>query len=175
MRVQFALESLSSLRRNPCPGWRGIRTVAHVGDSRLYRFRAGKLAQLTRDHSWLDEQLALGVLSPEQAMASRFKNIVTRGLGIEESVDVEIHDYPTEIGDMYLLCSDGLSDMLEDTEIERILTEAGNDLSLTTHRLIEVANENGGRDNVSVILIRTNAWNSSKGWLDKIGGMLSKK
>lgn len=151
----------------------GQITVAHVGDSRLYRFRDEKLEQITRDHSWMDEQLALGVITVEQAMASRFKNIVTRGLGIEETVDVEIHDYPVQPGDIYLLCSDGLSDMLADHEIERILAESGSDLDLTSRRLIDQANENGGRDNVSVVLVR--AATPASSWLGKLGGMLGRK
>jgi PPM family protein phosphatase len=152
----------------------GQITVAHVGDSRLYRHRAGKLEQITRDHSWLDEQLAMGVITAEQALASRYKNIVTRGIGIEETVDVEIHDYPIETGDIYLLCSDGLSDMLEDAEIEQILAETGSDLDQAARRLIDQANENGGRDNVSVVLARTDP-STSKGWLGKIGGLLGRK
>ncbi|NTV96897.1 MAG: Stp1/IreP family PP2C-type Ser/Thr phosphatase [Thiobacillus sp.] len=151
----------------------GQITVAHVGDSRLYRYRAGRLEQITRDHSWLDEQLALGVITVEQAQASRFKNIVTRGMGIEEMVDVEIHDYPIEPGDIYLLCSDGLSDMIDDTGIERLLGEPGNGLEQTARRLIDQANENGGRDNVSVILARSNV--AAQGWLGKLGGMLGRK
>lgn len=151
----------------------GQITVGHVGDSRLYRFRDNTLEQVTRDHSWLDEQLAMGVISAEQAMASRYKNIVTRGMGIEEEVEVEIHDYPIQDGDIYLLCSDGLSDMIEDTGVEKILAESGSDLELSARRLIDQANENGGRDNVSVILIRSNA--PAKGWLNKIGGMLGRK
>ncbi|TCJ20431.1 Stp1/IreP family PP2C-type Ser/Thr phosphatase [Parasulfuritortus cantonensis] len=151
----------------------GQITVAHVGDSRLYRFRAGVLEQVTRDHSWLDEQLALGVITPEQAMASRYKNIVTRGIGIEETVDVEIHDYPAEQGDIYLLCSDGLSDMIEDPDIERLLGEHGQDLADAARHLIDQANENGGRDNVSVVLIRYG--DNPKGWLGKLGGMFARK
>ncbi|MDD4882312.1 MAG: Stp1/IreP family PP2C-type Ser/Thr phosphatase [Gallionellaceae bacterium] len=151
----------------------GQITVGHVGDSRLYRFREGTLEQVTRDHSWLDEQLAMGAITVDQAMASRYKNIVTRGMGIEEDVDVEIHDYPLQDGDIYLLCSDGLSDMIEDAGIEKILLESGSDLDLTARRLIDEANENGGRDNVSVILIRSNA--PAKGWLNKIGGILGRK
>jgi serine/threonine protein phosphatase PrpC len=151
----------------------GQITVAHVGDSRLYRYRDEKLEQITRDHSWMDEQLALGVITVEQAMASRFKNIVTRGLGIEDTIDVEMHDYLIQQGDIYLLCSDGLSDMLEDPEIERILAETGSDLDQTSRRLIEQANENGGRDNVSVVLVRPMP--QPQGWINKLSGMLGRK
>lgn len=151
----------------------GQITVAHVGDSRLYRFREQRLEQVTRDHSWMDEQLALGVISAEQAMASRFKNIVTRGLGIEATVDVEIHDYPVQEDDIYLLCSDGLSDMLDDPGIERVLVECGKDLEQAARKLVDEANENGGRDNVSVVLVRTSALTT--GWLGKLGGMLGRK
>lgn len=151
----------------------GQLTVAHVGDSRLYRFREGRLEQVTRDHSWLDEQLALGVITAEQAAASRFQNIVTRGLGIEETVDVEIHDYPVQAGDIYLLCSDGLSDMIKDPDIQRLLAEHGADLNQAARHLVDQANENGGRDNVSVILMRCD--DPPKGWFGKLGGMLGRK
>lgn len=152
----------------------GQITVAHVGDSRLYRFRASQLEQITRDHSWMDEQLALGVITAEHAKNSRLQNIVTRGLGIEPEVEIEIHDYPTQDDDLYLLCSDGLSDMLDDAAIERILAEASDNLDQAAQKLIAQANENGGRDNVSVVLIRTSA-SPNKGWLDKLGGVLGRK
>jgi protein phosphatase len=94
-------------------------------------------------------------------------------MGIEEEVDVEIHDYPIEEGDIYLLCSDGLSDMLEDPDIAKILVESGSDLDQTARRLIDQANENGGRDNISVILVRSSP--PARGWLNKIGGILGRK
>lgn len=131
----------------------GQITVGHVGDSRLYRYRAGEVSQLTRDHSWLQEQLQLGAISAEQARESRFKNLVTRGLGIEEDVEVEIHDHPLQPDDVYLLCSDGLSDMVDEATMLSVLRDCGQDLDQAATRLIKLANDNGGRDNISIILI----------------------
>lgn len=138
-------------------------TVAHVGDSRLYRFRAGNLSQVTRDHSWLQEQIDQGIISVEAAKVSRFKNLVTRGLGIEEDVEVEINDYPIEAEDIFLLCSDGLSDMVDDGDLGNILMEHQQDLPKAAANMVKQANENGGRDNISVILIRSVS--SPVGWM----------
>lgn len=148
-------------------------TVAHIGDSRLYRLRAGRLEQLTRDHSWLDEQLASGTLTAEQAENSRFKNVITRGLGIEPTVEAEIHDHAVEAGDLYLLCSDGLTDMIDDGSLEQLLNGSGNTLDATATQLVEIANDNGGRDNISVILLRPRP--ALSGWLGKLGGALGRK
>lgn len=128
--------------------------VAHVGDSRLYRFRGAILAQLTRDHSVLQEQIDSGMISPEQARFAPHKNLVTRALGADASVNTEIGEHETLPGDIYLLCSDGLSDMADDREIAALLTAESPDLSRCAQQLIQMANEHGGRDNVSVILVR---------------------
>ncbi|WP_054018965.1 PP2C family protein-serine/threonine phosphatase [Piscinibacter sakaiensis] len=127
--------------------------VGHLGDSRCYRFRAGRIEQLTRDHCWVDEQISAGALQIDALLDTRFKNVVTRALGIDEDVDLEVHEHATEPGDVYLLCSDGLSDMLDDAQMEQILggTEP---LAAKVDALIERANRNGGKDNVSVILLR---------------------
>ncbi len=145
-------------------------TIAHVGDSRLYRYRSGELAQITRDHSWLQEQLDLGVITPENAKDSRFKNLVTRGLGIEHEVEVEIHDYPVLADDIFLICSDGLTDMVEAHVLARILSERVQDLPQAASEMVQQANTNGGRDNVSVILIRKSA--PANGWLRNLGNKL---
>ena len=129
-------------------------SVAHVGDSRLYRWRAGQLAQLTRDHSFLQEQIDSGLISAEEARHSQNRNLVTRALGVDPSVETEIHDYPVEVGDIYLLCSDGLNDMVEGEEIQMTLQMLSANLELAATQLIEMANDNGGRDNVSVILVK---------------------
>ena len=146
-------------------------TVAHVGDSRLYRYRSGELTQITRDHSWLQEQMDLGVITAENAKESRFKNLVTRGLGIEDTVEVEVHDYPIEAGDIFLICSDGLTDMAEANALAALLAEHLQDLPQAAARMVALANENGGRDNISVILIRklapTGGW--LKGLTNKLG------
>ncbi|WP_338848987.1 Stp1/IreP family PP2C-type Ser/Thr phosphatase [Massilia sp. W12] len=128
-------------------------TVAHLGDSRLYRFRGGALQQITRDHSVLQEQINAGVLTAEQARHSSHKNLVTRALGVLEDANLEIADHDLHIGDIWLLCSDGLSDMVDDSGIATILAQGG-ELDLLTRQLIDTANQNGGRDNVSVILAR---------------------
>jgi serine/threonine protein phosphatase PrpC len=130
-------------------------TVAHLGDSRLYRLRGDEFRQITRDHSLLQEQLDAGLITAEQAKLSQNKNLVTRALGVDPVVDPEIRDYDTQEGDVYLLCSDGLSDMVEDEEIGRILlAHAGDELQVVADALVDAANAQGGRDNVSAILVR---------------------
>jgi len=127
--------------------------VAHVGDSRLYRLRAGLLTQLTRDHTQLQEQIDKGIISPAAARSAPNRNLVTRALGVEASVAAEMNDYEVLPGDLYLLCSDGLNDMVEDREIASVMASFSADLQLCAARLIQTANEYGGRDNVSVILV----------------------
>lgn len=128
--------------------------VAHLGDSRLYLLRDGQLQQVTRDHSLLQEQIDSGLLTPEQAKHAQHKNLVTKALGIDPSVEPEIHEYPARAGDLYLLCSDGLCDMVEDEDICMALEAFGANLNLAAQQLVQMANDNGGRDNVSVILVR---------------------
>lgn len=129
-------------------------TVAHIGDSRCYRQRGGKLEQVTRDHSLLQEQIDSGLLTKEAAKRSQNKNLVTRALGIEPVVEPEIHTYPAQEGDLYLICSDGLNDMVEDEDIEMTLEALGANLQLAAEQLVQMANDNGGRDNISVVLIK---------------------
>ena len=128
--------------------------VAHLGDSRLYLLRDGGLRQVTRDHSLLQEQIDSGLLTLEQAKNAQHKNLVTKALGIDPSVEPEIHEYPTRPNDIYLLCSDGLCDMVDDDEIGATLLTLGANLKLAAQQLVQMANDNGGRDNVSVILVR---------------------
>ncbi|HEX6295036.1 MAG TPA: Stp1/IreP family PP2C-type Ser/Thr phosphatase [Burkholderiales bacterium] len=128
--------------------------VAHLGDSRLYMLRDGKFRQMTRDHSLLQEQIDSGIITAEQAKNAAHKNLVTKALGIDPTVEPEIHEYPTKIGDVYLLCSDGLCDMVEDEDIGMTLQALGGNLKLAAQQLVQMANDNGGRDNVSVILVR---------------------
>ena len=127
-------------------------TAAHVGDSRLYRERLGRLEQVTLDHSLLQELVDRGFYSPEEAQRAGNKNYVTRALGVEPTVDVELTVQPVEKGDHYLLCSDGLSDMVEDGDIHLTLNTFGDNLGSVAKQLIQLANDNGGRDNVSVLL-----------------------
>lgn len=128
--------------------------VAHVGDSRMYRLRGGDLVQLTRDHSLLQEQIDSGMITREMARRSQNKNLVTRAVGIEPAVDPEINSFEVREGDTYLLCSDGLNDMVEDADIHLTLTSLQANLPLAANQLVQMANDNGGRDNVSVILVQ---------------------
>jgi PPM family protein phosphatase len=129
-------------------------TVAHIGDSRLYRLRGESMEQVTRDHSLLQEQLDSGLITPEEAKLSQNKNLVTRALGIDPSVEAELHVHETQPDDIYLLCSDGLSDMVDDEEIRLTLITLKTNPSLTVQQLVQAANDNGGRDNISAMLIR---------------------
>ena len=129
-------------------------TVAHIGDSRLYRLRGDEFGTITRDHSLLQEQIDSGMISVEEARHSQNKNLVTRALGVDPEVETEMHDYAVQPGDIYLLCSDGLNDMVEDEEIQMTLQMLSANLELAATQLIQMANDNGGRDNVSVILVK---------------------
>lgn len=129
-------------------------TVAHVGDSRAYRLRDGELAQITRDHSLLQEQIDAGLIAPEWARFSPRKNLITRAVGIGPEMEVEVQDHHIQAGDIYLLCSDGLSDMLSVQEIRDILLDSADMLEQACEALIEKTNNNGGLDNTSVILIK---------------------
>ena len=129
-------------------------SVAHIGDSRLYRLRQDEFKQITRDHSLLQEQIDSGMISEQMAKLSHNKNLVTRALGIDPEVEPEIHTHEVEAGDIYLLCSDGLSDMVEDGEISLTLSSLQANVQLASQQLVQMANDNGGRDNVSVILVR---------------------
>jgi protein phosphatase len=134
--------------------FRGTRLlVGHVGDSRAYRVRAGRIQQITRDHSLLQEQIDAGLITPEQAAFSANKNLVTRAVGVEDTVLLETHQHDVQPGDLYLLCSDGLSDMLDDAAIGQ-LALGHESLDAACTALIEAANDAGGKDNISVILVR---------------------
>jgi PPM family protein phosphatase len=133
----------------------GRLLLGHVGDSRCYRLRAAQLQQITRDHSLLQEQIDAGLITPEQAAVSSNKNLVTRAVGVEDTVLLETHQHEVQPGDLYLMCSDGLSDMLADAELQQLLLAGeGQALDATAQVLIDAANEAGGRDNISVILVR---------------------
>jgi serine/threonine protein phosphatase PrpC len=129
-------------------------SIAHVGDSRLYRYRSGKLQQITRDHSLQEEMIAKGHYTREEAAMMVRKNIVTRAMGVEPAVSVELGEAPVEVGDMLLLCSDGLSDMVSDEQIGISLKRYGDNLQEAAKDLVEQALQGGGKDNVSVILAR---------------------
>src|SRR5437867_1394561 len=127
--------------------------LGHVGDSRGYRLRAGKLLQLTRDHSLLQEQIDAGLITPEQAAFSANKNLVTRAVGVEDTVLLETHLHEVMPGDVYLMCSDGLSDMLDDPTISQVL-QSHEPLDEAAAALVDAANEAGGKDNIAIILAR---------------------
>jgi protein phosphatase len=149
-------------------------TIAHVGDSRLYRQRAGgeKLEQVTMDHSLLQELVDRGFYSAEEAQRAANKNYVTRALGVEPNVDVEIQEVPVAKGEVYILCSDGLSDMVEDEDIHLTINTFSANLDTVAKQLIQLANDNGGRDNVSVVMAhvldafpaRTKIFDKILGW-----------
>jgi protein phosphatase len=143
-------------------------SIGHIGDSRCYRMRADRFEQLTHDHSLLQEQIDSGVLTPEQAKYSLNKNLVTRALGIEAIVPADIVEYRIEANDVYLLCSDGLTDMVEPEAIHGIIDEQRLNLADAASDLVELANQNGGRDNISVVLVRVPPeFLPSSGWVQR--------
>ena len=127
--------------------------IGHIGDSRCYRLRGDKFELLTRDHSLLQEQLDAGAITPEQAVQSPHRNLVTRALGIERQVELEMHEHSVRHGDLFLLCSDGLSEMVSDAQLFTLLLQ-NIELSEKATLLVATANDNGGRDNISVVLAR---------------------
>lgn len=147
-------------------------TIAHLGDSRVYRLRGEEFGAITRDHSLLQEQIDNGMISVEEARYSQNKNLVTRALGVDPEADTEVSDYEVLPGDIYLLCSDGLNDMVEDDEIRMTLQMLSANLGVAAAQLVQMANDNGGRDNISVILVkilhefpaRRSGWARLKTW-----------
>jgi protein phosphatase len=127
-------------------------SIAHVGDSRLYRFRGNRLEQLTTDHSLLQELVDRGFYSQEEAARSANRNYVTRALGVEAGVQVELQEFAVDAGDLYLLCSDGLPDMVEHEDIHLTISTFGANLQTASQQLVQLSNDHGGKDNVSVIL-----------------------
>lgn len=143
-------------------------SIAHVGDSRLYRLRRDQFEQITRDHSLLQELVARGFYTPEEARKSLNKNLVTRALGIEPTVNVEIQEDVALEGDLHLLCSDGLSDMVEDGDIHLTLSTFGANLGVAAQQLVQMANDNGGRDNISVLLAQVvKPFEANKGFFNR--------
>ena len=128
--------------------------VAHVGDSRVYLLRDGRLLRLTSDHSWVNEQVKLGLLSDDAAQRHPMRNIVTRALGSRSDVDVEIALESIRSGDVLLLCSDGLNTMLSDDDIRDLLGAHHDDPEAAARTLVAAANARGGDDNVTVIVVR---------------------
>ena len=149
-------------------------SIAHVGDSRLYRLRSDKFEQVTMDHSLLQELVDRGFYSPEEAQRAANKNYVTRALGVESNVDVEVQEHPVQKGDLYLICSDGLSDMVEDDDIHLTISTFGANLETATKQLIQLGNDNGGKDNISVVAAEIlESFPAPRGILDKMLGWFS--
>lgn len=147
----------------------GRLILGHIGDSRCYRLRGQELQQITKDHSLLQEQLDAGLITPEQAATSMNKNLVTRALGVEDTVMLEVNEHRVEVGDLYMMCSDGLSDMVADAGICAILARPGT-LQQKATELVAAANEAGGRDNISVVLSYAKEDPAKRGLLSRMLG-----
>ncbi|MFC1664241.1 Stp1/IreP family PP2C-type Ser/Thr phosphatase [Pseudomonadota bacterium] len=144
-------------------------SIGHVGDSRCYRYREGRLEQLTGDHTVRQELIDRGFYTPEEAARTVSSNLVTRALGIDVTVDVDIYEESVLPEDIYLLCSDGLNDLVEDETISAIIEGFGADLEKTANLLVKEANANGGNDNISVVLVRpTKPFPIDKTWQSKL-------
>ena len=149
--------------------------IAHVGDSRVYRYRDDELAQVTSDHSLVQELIDRGFFTPEEAEAITPKNLVTRALGIDATVEVDVTEQPARPGDIYLLCSDGLNDMVDDEQIRLTLSKYSADLVEAAHEWVRLANESGGKDNISVVLARSRTpFPASAGLFSKFTGLLTR-
>lgn len=135
----------------------GKLTIGHVGDSRCYKLKPGAIWQLTRDHSLVQEKLRAGLISREQLKTDRLKNVITRSVGFESHLSVETYEIETQPGDTFMICSDGLSSLVDDPQIAAaaeapLFTQA--DLPAAAQRLVDVANETGGDDNITVVLVQ---------------------
>lgn len=142
-------------------------TLGHVGDSRCYLWRNRQLTQLTRDHSLLQEQLEAGLITQEQAKVATHKNLVTRALGVDGHVAVDVQEHTPLPGDIYLMCSDGLTDMIDDEHIARLLADDAG-LASKSRSLVQAANSAGGRDNISVVLVQVKAKSGAQGFFSRI-------
>ena len=152
--------------------WHGNKvTIGHLGDSRCYRLRGDDIAPLTKDHSWIQEQIDAGLMTIEQSRQSKKKNLITRACGIDPNVQPEVHTYDVEAGDIYMLASDGLYDMVPAEEIHLTVMSLKSNLQLAAQQLIQQANDNGGRDNISVILVHVlKVAQARKGFFAKLFG-----
>ena len=143
--------------------------LGHIGDSRCYRIRAGLCEKLTKDHSFLQEQMDAGLMTPLQAACSPHRNLVTRALGVENSVLLELGQHRVEPNDVYLMCSDGLSDMLADDEMLEVLQNIASHPEKAV-RLVDLANAKGGRDNISVLLVHASGESDKRGLISRLFG-----
>ncbi len=147
--------------------------VGHIGDSRMYRLRSQILTQITEDHSLLQEQIKAGLIAPEQAKFATNRNLVTRALGIDAEVELELNEYNVEVDDIYLLCSDGLSDLVDDEIMQSTLNAYASNLADAAEVLVQLANDNGGKDNISVILVKVkSSFEYKYSWYDSFLGWL---
>jgi PPM family protein phosphatase len=126
--------------------------LGHMGDSRTYRLKNGQLKQLSQDHSLVQEQLERGLITPEEARTHTMKNVILRAVGVDETPALDLVRGNLAVGDLFLLCSDGLTDMVEDADIMAVLA-SGKPLIQKTEKLIELANDAGGHDNITVVLV----------------------
>ncbi|MFZ5508972.1 MAG: PP2C family protein-serine/threonine phosphatase [Pseudomonadota bacterium] len=170
------------------PGYQGMGTtlalalfhedrvvLGHVGDSRVYRLREGRLQLLTRDDSLLQDQVEAGLVAAADAGESRNRHLVTRALGIQETVPAHLREEQVRPGDVYVLCTDGLNDLVDDADIELIVSSLRANLPLAARHLVQAANDNGGLDNVSVILVKVEDAAPAvahKGWADRLFGWM---
>ncbi|MFV9615470.1 MAG: Stp1/IreP family PP2C-type Ser/Thr phosphatase [Gammaproteobacteria bacterium] len=129
-------------------------TVAHVGDSRLYRLRDGELVQLTRDHSMVQELIDRDCYTSEQTINSLNKNLITRAIGVDSQVQIDLQEDVALANDIYLICSDGVTDMIEDDLIKSTMIKNSQNLEKATSEIIRLANEHGGKDNISALLVK---------------------
>jgi PPM family protein phosphatase len=143
--------------------------LGHIGDSRCYRLRKQEFLQITKDHSLLQEQLDAGLITQEQAAVSLNKNLVTRALGVEDNVLLEVNEHHVEADDTYLMCSDGLSDMVDDATIARIL-QTTDTMEHKAQALIAAANAAGGRDNITVLLMHAREGSNKRGLMSRLLG-----
>jgi len=132
----------------------GLVTIGSAGDSRCYRVRDGELSQLTRDDSWVSAALGEGILNSDDVEHHPLRNVITKAVGARDTIDLDVAEHELKPGDLLMLCSDGLHGMINDQEIKRLLVPVPESLEEASSRLIDAANEAGGRDNVSVVLLR---------------------
>ncbi len=157
-----------------CLYWDNRLSIAHVGDSRVYRLRSSRFEQLTMDHSLLQELVDRGFYSEEEAMRSTNRNYVTRALGVEPNVEVEVREEDVEVDDIYVLCTDGLTDMVEDEDIHLTISTFNANLDMVGKQLIQLANDHGGRDNVSIVLSRVlTPFAAKKGFFKRIKSLFN--
>jgi PPM family protein phosphatase len=149
-------------------------SIAHVGDSRVYRLRKNRFEQLTLDHSLMQELVDRGFFSQEEALRSANRNYVTRALGVEPTVEVDVQEESVKPDDVYLLCSDGLSDMVDEEDIHLTISTFSANLKTGGEQLIQLANANGGRDNISVCLAQVlESFAEARGLVGRLKGWFS--